>query len=135
MGNILLVHGACMSGACWDLVVPQLREIGHRVEAIDLHRGSLAADTRHAQEVTDTFDGSVLACGHSYGGMVVTGLTLPPSSQLAYIAACMPEHNETHVHLPTRWPAAAGAALSLDANRPSVLGGAERDDVERWHPE
>lgn len=129
MGNILLVHGACMSGACWDLVVPPLRERGHRVEAVDLHRGSLAADTMHAQQTVDTFDGSVLACGHSYGGMVVTGLSLPAASQLVYIAAFMPEQDETSGELTASLPADGGEVMSLDEQGNIVLGGAELDEV------
>lgn len=118
-----------MSGSSWDLVAPPLRERGHQVEAIDLHRGSLAADTRHAQEVTDAFTGSVVACGHSYGGMVVTGLTLPPGSQLAYVAAFMPAEDESSGALTGEWPAEGNKVMSLDANGEVVLGGEELDAI------
>lgn len=111
-----------MSGSSWDLVAPVLRQRGHQVEAIDLHRGSLAADTRHAQEVTDSFAGSVVACGHSYGGMVVTGLALPPGSQLAYVASFMPAEDESSGVLTGQWPAEGHKVMSLEETATSCSG-------------
>ena len=129
MGNILLVHGACMSGSSWDLVAPPLRERGHQVEAIDLHRGSLAADTAYAQAVADGLGGSVVACGHSYGGMVVTGLTLPLGSQLAYIAAFLPSEGESSGGLMSQWPSDGSSVMTLDKDGQIVLSGDELDAI------
>ena len=51
MRGILLVHGAHVGPACWEPVASELRNRSHRVEAVGLHRGSLAADTLAVQEV------------------------------------------------------------------------------------
>jgi hypothetical protein len=66
MGDVVLVHGAYVDSSCWDSVAGLLRDRGHRVAAADLHRGSLAADTKAAQEAVDGYDGEVVVCGWSY---------------------------------------------------------------------
>jgi hypothetical protein len=52
MADIVLVHGAWAGSWCWELVAPKLRERGHRVETVELHRGTLAADTTAAQKLS-----------------------------------------------------------------------------------
>ena len=111
MRGIALVHGAHVGPVCWDPVASELRDRGHRVEAVDLHRGSLAADTLAVQEVVDDFAGSVLACGWSYGGMVITGLELSPGSRLAYVCAFMPDEGETASSLVEQQPPTGFADL------------------------
>lgn len=102
MANVLLVHGAWVDSSCWDLVAPPLRERGHVVETVELHRGTLAADMKVAQELLDGFGSDVLVCGWSYGGMVITGLELPAGSHLVYLCAYMPDEGESAMSLTER---------------------------------
>ena len=125
MRGIALVHGAHVDSSCWDLVAPELRDRGHRVETADLHRGSLAADTVAAQEVVDGFGGSVVVCGWSYGGMVITGLHLPPDSHLTYLCALLPDLGETAASLSGQHPTGFEALVALDGAGDLVLTGDE----------
>ena len=96
MSRVVLVHGAWGSPAHWDLVVEPLRARGCDVTAVCLHRGSLAADTAAVQGVVDTTTGEDrVVCAWSYGGAVITGLELSPRDHLVYLAALMPDENET----------------------------------------
>ena len=126
MGDIVLVHGAWAGSWCWELVAPKLRERGHRVETVELHRGTLAADTTAAQEVVDGTT-EVVVCGHSYGGMVITGLELPAGSHLVYLCAFMPEEGESATSLNERHPADLGRLLATDERGDLLLVGDEID--------
>jgi pimeloyl-ACP methyl ester carboxylesterase len=79
-----------------DLVAARLRERGITVAAPELHRGSLAADTRTVQEVVDALTPAVVL-GHSYGGSVITGLT--GAAHLVYLAAFVPDAGESAASL------------------------------------
>jgi pimeloyl-ACP methyl ester carboxylesterase len=125
---IVLVHGAHVGPRCWDLVAPPLQGRGHLVEAVDLHRGSLASDTAATQEVVDRLDGPVVVCGWSYGGMVVTGLGLPPGSHLVYLCALMPADDETASSLTEGHPTGFGELVELDDAGDLVLAGDGIDD-------
>lgn len=129
MGNVLLVHGICAGSTSWQLVAQPLRDRGHQVTAIDLHRGSLDADTSVAQEAVDAFGAAVVACGHSYGGMVITGLALPAGSHLVYLGALMPDETETALGLSQGHPADLGEVLTTDGDGNLVLGGEKLDEI------
>jgi hypothetical protein len=75
-----LVRGAWHTGSAWDGVAGGLRKLGFPVAVAELHRGSLAADIAAAETALTQVIGSgpVVACGHSYGGAVITGL--PPEN-------------------------------------------------------
>jgi pimeloyl-ACP methyl ester carboxylesterase len=106
-----------------------LRDLGHHVEAVDLHRGSLAADTFAAQEVVDRFAGPVVACGWSYGGMVITGLELPAGSHLAYVCAFMPDEGETASSLTEHRSTSFADLLALDGAGDLVVEGDQVDEI------
>ncbi|GLW73433.1 alpha/beta hydrolase [Kitasatospora phosalacinea] len=95
--GVLLVHGAWHTGRAWDGVAAGLRARGVAVAVAELHRGSLAADTAAAEAALDGLggDGPVVACGHSYGGAVITGLPPHKVDHLVYLAAMMPDRGET----------------------------------------
>ncbi len=84
MGEILFVHGAWQSAACWDEVISILRSAGKRCVAVTLT--GVGSDTRHLSRqirlsthvddvvrAIDSGPGPFVLVGHSYGGMVVTG--------------------------------------------------------------
>jgi pimeloyl-ACP methyl ester carboxylesterase len=86
MAEFVLVHGAWHGGWCWQRVLPALIKAGHTVHAVTL---TGVGDRSHQLSPTinlDTHIADVLALiateelsspilvGHSYGGMVITGV-------------------------------------------------------------
>jgi pimeloyl-ACP methyl ester carboxylesterase len=99
------------------------------VEVVELHRGSLLADTEAVQEVVDLLGEHVVACGWSYGGMVITGLTLGASSHLVYLCALMPAEGESAIELGGRHPGGLAALVDTDEAGDVVLRGDQVDGV------
>ena len=113
---IVLVHGAFQSAATWDLVAPRLRQSGRDVFVATLTGlGSTAGpltetvtlDT-HIQDVVDLMHDhdlqGVVLVGHSYGGMIVTGvaeLARDRIGHLVYVDALVPEHGQTALDIMT----------------------------------
>jgi len=106
MSTVVLVHGALQTSATWDLVVPGLRRAGHSVYTPELsgmgpRGGPMTAgidlDTHIADIVRflETHDlRQVVLAGHSYAGMVITGVAARVPSRLAhlvYVDAFAPE--------------------------------------------
>jgi pimeloyl-ACP methyl ester carboxylesterase len=107
MGRIVLVHGAWHGGWCWEEVVPHLEDAGHQVITSELHRGSLAGDIAAVQADVDGLGDDVVVCGHSYGGMVITGLRPDHIKHAVYLAALLPDADQGAV-------AIAGSAPDTD---------------------
>jgi pimeloyl-ACP methyl ester carboxylesterase len=112
MANIVLVHGGWHGGWSYKKVAKLLRQAGHEVYTPTLtglgERSHLAAmpinlDT-HITDITNTilWEGlsDVVLVGHSYGGMVITGVADRVSdriSALVYLDAIVPEDGDTLV--------------------------------------
>jgi pimeloyl-ACP methyl ester carboxylesterase len=111
--GVLLVHGAWYTASSWLGVARRLRELGVPVGVAELHRGSLAADVEAATSALDEMDtaGPVIACGHSYGGTVITGLDPARVAHLVYLAGPMPDVGETSLGLLASEPTGLVAAL------------------------
>lgn len=107
--NFVLVHGAYHGGWCWRRVADLLRARGHRVFAPSLfglaewsrERLSPINVTTHIRDIIDLVHweelDEVILCGHSYGGMVVTGVAdaIPDRiSHLVYLDALIPENGK-----------------------------------------
>jgi pimeloyl-ACP methyl ester carboxylesterase len=122
MAEFVLVHGAWHGGWCWQRVLPALINAGHTVHAITL---TGVGDRSHQLSPTinlDTHIADVLALiateelsspilvGHSYGGMVITGVadrlmaaheaqssntTGPKVAKLVYVDAILPLPGES----------------------------------------
>lgn len=104
--TFVLVHGAWHGGWCWQRVAALLQAQGHRVYAPTLtgladrsHLFSPALNLRtHIDDVAnlirwDDLD-QVVLCGHSYGGMVISGVTQelqPRIKALVYLDAFVAE--------------------------------------------
>ncbi len=86
MTTFVLIHGGWHGGWCWRLVVDQLRAHGHRVfaptltglgERRHLLSRDLTLDT-HIADVANIFEmeelTDVVMVGHSYGGIIITGV-------------------------------------------------------------
>ena len=114
MATFVLVHGAWHGGWCYRDTAQALRAAGHTVftpthsgvgerahqngEAITLEthiRDIVGCIT--AEELSD-----VILCGHSYGGMVITGVAdrmLERIKALVYLDAFIPEHGDSVIGL------------------------------------
>lgn len=86
MANFVLVHGAYQGAWVYARVARQLRAAGHEVytptltglgERAHLVHCGINLDT-HIQDIINVFNyeniTEAILCGHSYGGMVITGV-------------------------------------------------------------
>lgn len=108
MANFVIVHGGWGGGWEWTPVARLLREKGHEVFTPTLtglgeraHLGSAIRLSDHIEDVLAVLQfeqlREVVLCGHSYGGMVVTGVAdrVPDSIRLlAYLEAFVPEDGQ-----------------------------------------
>jgi pimeloyl-ACP methyl ester carboxylesterase len=114
MLTFVLVHGAFHGGWCWSRVAGHLTAAGHRVLAPTLaglgERRSTASPavnlTRHIDEIEALIRlqqlDNVVLCGHSYGGLVVTGVAdrLPERlGALVYCDAFIPADGDSALNL------------------------------------
>jgi pimeloyl-ACP methyl ester carboxylesterase len=109
--TFLLVHGAWHGGWCWRRVADLLAARGHRVlaptltglgERSHLMNGSINLAT-HIADVVNVirWEGlqDFVLCGHSYGGMVVSGVAEQVSSiaAIVFLDAFVPESGDSLV--------------------------------------
>ncbi|RZJ95978.1 MAG: alpha/beta fold hydrolase [Novosphingobium sp.] len=112
MACYVLVHGGAHGGWCWDRVVPLLSAEGHEVHAPTLtglgeRARLLAPDTTLGTHIADVVDlietrdlTEVILVGHSYGGMVITGVAdrFPGRiREMVYLDAAIPRDGEALV--------------------------------------
>ncbi len=110
----VLVHGAWHGGWCWRRVADRLRDGGHKVftptltglgERSHLMRAGIDLSTHVADVVNlmrwESLDDAVL-CGHSYGGMVISGIAekMPQAIRsIVFLDAFVPNDGEAVVDL------------------------------------
>jgi pimeloyl-ACP methyl ester carboxylesterase len=121
MSTYVLIPGACHGAWCYDDLVERLRAAGHEVHALTL--AGLGADDSpvgvnlqtHIDEVVPVVGGldDVVLVGHSYGGMVVSG-----------VADRVPEHVDSVVYLDALVPRDGENCWELvgDAEREWYIG-------------
>ena len=106
----VLVHGAWHGGWCWRYVRRELESVGHRVlsptltglgERAHLMSAEISLET-HIKDVAGVIETeelqSVILVGHSYGGMVITGVAdglKNRISHIVYLDAALPEDGQT----------------------------------------
>ncbi len=106
----MLVHGSWLGGWVWRRIADPLRQAGHAVstptltglgERAHLARPEVDLDT-HVQDVVNhlAFEdlADVVLVGHSYSGMVITGVAERVPERLArlvYLSACVPEDRQS----------------------------------------
>jgi pimeloyl-ACP methyl ester carboxylesterase len=110
MTTFVLVHGAFHGGWCYSRVAAKLREQRHDVYTPTLsglgERAHLAGQTinlsTHIQDIVAVIQShnlnDVILCGHSYGGMVITGVAGQVGERirtLFYLDACVPENEQS----------------------------------------
>lgn len=156
---IVLVHGAWHGGWCWQRVLPLLQGAGVRVHAVTLtgcgERAHLLSPdidlSTHIRDVIGLIEAEelqrVVLVGHSYAGMVITGVAdrlqrERPGllARLVYLDASVPLPGESwssaHPEETRRsriTAALASGGLSLPAPDASAFGleGADREWVNR----
>lgn len=159
MATFVLVHGSYCGGWVWNKVTPLLREGGHDVYAPTLtglsdrsHLLRCGVDlTTHIAEVTNllVFEdlSDVVLVGHSYGGMVITGVAARVPERLkllVYLDAYVPADGQSEADL---LPAEMRAARQADAAAhggltqpppPAILGITDPEMADwvkaRWTP-
>ncbi len=105
MATFVFVHGAWQGGWCWVRVARLLRQQGHEVytptltglgERAHLLSEKINLDT-HIQDVLGVLQSeeldNIVLCGHSYGGMVITGVADGAADRirsLVYLDALVP---------------------------------------------
>lgn len=110
MTTFVLVHGAWYGGWCYKRVARLLRQAGHEVytptltglgERAHLMNRAIDLDT-HIQDVAGVIRCEGLSdfvlCGHSYGGMVITGVAQQFAAKirsLVYLDAFVPENGKS----------------------------------------
>jgi pimeloyl-ACP methyl ester carboxylesterase len=158
--TFVLVHGAWSGGWKWRFVAPMLRRAGHEVFTPTLtglgerrHLASPAIDLGvQVQDVVALLDmedlREIALVGHSYGGMVVTGVAERAPERirrLVYLDAFVPEDGRCALEYVVPERAARfreeGERTGFVSPPPSSLWGVTRpDDVafarqrERRHP-
>jgi len=97
MATYVLVHGAWHGGWCWKWVAQVLRAAGHEVFTPTLtglgersHLASADIDLHtHEQDVINVLEfedlREVILVGHSYGGMVITGVSERAADRLRHV--------------------------------------------------
>ncbi len=110
IGTYVLVHGAWHGGWCWAKVARLLRDAGHEVytptltglgERAHLARPEVDLET-HIQDVVAMLEAEelrqVTLVGHSYGGMVISGVAARTTGRighLVYLDAFVPESGKS----------------------------------------
>ena len=97
MATFVLVHGAWFGGWCWQKVIPLLEAAVHEVYAPTLtglaeRASELSPDVgseTHIQDVVGLLKEKnlhgVILVGHSYGGMVITGVVDQAPERIAHL--------------------------------------------------
>jgi pimeloyl-ACP methyl ester carboxylesterase len=154
MTTYLLVHGAWAGGWIWGRVAPILRKARHDVFTPTLtglgERAHLANPeidlSTHIQDVVAVLECEdlkrVVLVGHSYGGMVITGVaerTAERLSHLVYLDAFVPQDGQSVADLVSPELAASfeeGVRLSGDGWRipppPPEWSGVTDEADQRW---
>jgi pimeloyl-ACP methyl ester carboxylesterase len=110
MATFVLVHGAWHGGWCYARVARLLRSAGHEVytpthtgvgERSHLAGHHITLST-HIRDIVNVIEyenlSDVVLCGHSYGGMVITGVAAQVGDRiksLVYLDAFLPEDGQS----------------------------------------
>ena len=116
--NIVLVHGALVDGSGWRPVYETLKRDGYNVRIVQQPLTSLQDDVAATRRVLEQLDGPIVLVGQSYGGAVATVAgTDPKVKALVYVAAMVPDKDESCASLNATMPPASAADLKATADQ------------------
>ena len=138
MATFVLVHGAWHGGWCYRDTAKALRDAGHTVFT-PTHSGvgerahqaaeNITLET-HVRDVCGCIEAEelndVILCGHSYGGMVITGVADRMADRiksLVYLDAFVPENGESLIDLINKALPSEVAAVFVGSYRGTALEG------------
>jgi pimeloyl-ACP methyl ester carboxylesterase len=108
--TFVLVHGAWHGGWCWVRVADRLQAQGHAVyrptmTGLGERAHLMSANIHLATHITDIVNvfkferlSDVVLCGHSYGGMIISGVAEqvgPAISSIVFLDAFLPKDGDT----------------------------------------
>jgi len=150
--SYVLVHGAWHGGWCWRRVADLLKAQGHRVFCPTLtglgERAHLLSRdvnmTTHINDVIAVLEAEeledVVLVGHSYGGIVITGVAARAKSrlwQLVYLDSAIVEDGESwssahspQVQAERRKLAEPSGGVSMPVPKAEVFGLRKPDDID-----
>ena len=114
MSRFVLVHGAWQTASTWDLVVAKLLEAGHavvtpRLTGLENDEAALSPAITLRTHIEDVIEvltrenlDHVILVGHSYAGMIITGVAeqVPHLlDRLVYVDAFIPDHGQSVLDL------------------------------------
>jgi pimeloyl-ACP methyl ester carboxylesterase len=114
MSTFVLVHGAWQSRRTWDRLTPLLEKHGHRVvvpilAGLGAEGGQLSPEITLRQHINDVSrelselpDDPVILVGHSYAGMIISGVVeMNPSRvrRLVFLDAFVPDDGQSVLDL------------------------------------
>jgi pimeloyl-ACP methyl ester carboxylesterase len=127
--DIVLVHGAFADGSGWEAVYKILKGRGYRVSIVGNPNTGLTEDVAATKRVIARQSGQVILVGHSYGGAIITEAGNDPKvAGLVYIAAFVPDANETLLQLLQAGPPAPNSGIL-----PPDEAGYVWYDVKKYH--
>lgn len=148
MSTFVLVHGAWQSNRTWDLLAPLLQKQGHDVvtpilTGLGTDRDRLSSEVglcHHVQDVLRSLpeDSGVVLVGHSYAGMIITGVAESEPTQvqrLVFLDAFVPDDGQSVLDL---LPAEVGEHFRdiarKEGNGWRLPGGESQLDLWGLHP-
>jgi pimeloyl-ACP methyl ester carboxylesterase len=131
--TVVLVHGAFAESSSWNGVIDRLLADDQVAVALANPLRGVAADSAYLNALVSSIDGPVVLVGHSYGGMVISGVTAPNAAALVYVAAFAPEAGESALDLSNRFPGSTlGNALTPPVSLPD--GGSDLYiQIDKFH--
>jgi pimeloyl-ACP methyl ester carboxylesterase len=142
--TFVLVHGAWHGGWCWKRLIPLLRAEGHECLSPTLtglgERSHLLAPSidlnTHIADISGVLEYEdlrrVVLVGHSYGGMVITGVAAKAASrvtQLVYLDAFLPDNGKALRDYAPLPPTRDDGWRVPPPGPPSAFGVTSADDV------
>ena len=150
MATFVLVHGSWAGSVVWRELAPRLGKAGHDVYAPTLtgiggrkHLLSRQIDLNtHIQDVIGVIDdadlSNIVLVGHSYGGMVISGVAdrVPEKvASLVYLDAFGPENGQSCLSLlppDRRWTTVPGEDWLVEPIPPAGFGLKRPEVIALW---
>src|SRR5438477_10575638 len=113
--NIVVVHGAFVTGAGWEPVYDILVKDGYHVSVAQHPLTSVSDDVAAVKRVLAMQDGATILVGHSYGGAIITAAGNDSHVVgLVYLAAHALDDGGNEAENGKRWPHASKAVETND---------------------